>query len=278
MPFKRKTKTKKVVRKRPAKNTKKVVIRTTRHQPIPMELSDSFQLAWQGNIPSGAIMAGTTGLQLQLGANVLYPSATHGPFYVGNLNTEWYQTSNFSPLGGPTYLQPTTCPTGLLSFMSYSATSVSLYSRYTVTGISYDFTIIPTTVPVMVVVSPDKPSSGSAGPSTTNIAELIDYPWSKSKICTPYNSLGSNRIKGYIDIAKYLGITRDVLMSDSSYSGFSDEQGVTLAPSYTANAAVQLVLQIMNMDATVSTSPTGLTAKIQYHVTFRDPAAKLLSD
>lgn len=276
----RKAKKKTVVKKKAAaKNTKKVVIRTTHHQPIPTMMSDEFELEFAGIILAGQVPS-VNGLMLEVGLNTLIPFSTYGPLYVGTSTNSFLTGTVFTPMGGTTYFNSGTHPTGLVSFLSASSSANGLYSKYTVTGIKYTITASPIAGGDigMLVVCPDTPSAYNVLPTTSVLAEMRQYPWAKSKMVSGNNNQGNNTLTGYIDVAKYMGVTRSVLMSDIIYSGQSLFGVTANPPSYSNGAAAHLVIGFQCLDSASNASPISLQVRLKYYVTFREPCSKALSD
>lgn len=132
----------------------------------------------------------------------------------------------------------------------------SMYQRYTVMGIAYNLDITTdqfSTGPLFVTVTP---SSVGASPTTLSIAR--ERPGARETAC----ALGyRGRLKGYISVAKLLGVDRRKLLTDDQYSAL-----ITADPSQMAF----MTIQAWNTSATAGII-CYISLRLTYYCRFFDP-------
>lgn len=157
-----------------------------------------------------------------------------------------YQSSLYDPYASVGGHQP-------MFFDQYSA----MYRRYTVLGMAYDIqacTESTTNGPLVITVTPS-----NVGSSPTSISMARERPGTKESIVS-HGYKG--RVKGYISVAKMLGVDRRKLLTDDQYSAL-----ISADPSQMASFTVQ---------AWNNSSASGiniyLTLRITFYCRFFDPA------
>lgn len=156
-----------------------------------------------------------------------------------------YQSSLYDPYVSTGGHQP-------MYFDQYAA----MYQRYTVMGISYDIqacTDAATNGPMIITMTPS-----SIGASPTSISLARERTGCKETI-TSHGYKG--RLKGYVSVAKVLGVDRRKLLSDDQYSAL-----VSTNPSLMAF----LTLQAWNSSATGPIT-CYITLRLTYYCRFFDP-------
>lgn len=156
-----------------------------------------------------------------------------------------YQSSMYDPYAPVGGHQP-------MFFDQYAA----MYRKYTVLGIAYDLqacTDGATTGPLVIIVTP---SADSTPPTSISIAR--ERPGSKEAIVS--NSYRA-RLKGYMSVAKTLGVNRRNVLNDDIYSAL-----VTTNPSALAN----LFVQAFNTSGGYAVA-VYITLRLTYYVRFFDP-------
>lgn len=271
--YKKKTPMRKRVYKK-ARIQKIVVFKASHQQPIPPSLSDKFNMIWQGQIK---VRAGNANMVLSVHANNLVTGNNQGPTQCGAAGTNWSNVALFlaTPPLSATFVD---YPTGFTSFVSPGISASSLYSRYFVTGVSYEFTVQPisTADAIKFAVFPDMPGNvATLSTNYVNIREAENGPFAQSKICYSSNDSRGNTIKGYLDIAKYLGMSKSDMLKDHSYSGL-----VNAVSNKTTdlNNLVTLNTQFTTLDGVDTASAINVSVKLRYYVTFQTAQGKLLTD
>lgn len=156
-----------------------------------------------------------------------------------------YQSSMYDPYAPVGGHQP-------MFFDQYAA----MYRKYTVLGIAYELqacTDGATTGPLIVIATP---SADSTPPTSISIAR--ERPGSKETIVSN-NYKG--RLKGYMSVAKTLGVSRRNILNDDIYSAL-----VSTNPANVAN----LFVQAFNSSAGYAVS-VYITLRLTYYVRFFDP-------
>lgn len=212
-------------RRRPTyrRRTRRVTRRLVRRVPLPVAL----------------------GVSKYRFAKLSYCDLCSGTVNVNNFISFSYQSSLYDPyvpVGGH---QP-------MFFDQFAA----MYQRYTVMGIAYNIdlhTDQSAAGPLFVTVTP---SSIGSTPSSISVAR--ERPGTRETTC----ALGfKGRLKGYISVAKILGVDRRKLLTDDQYSAV-----VTTNPSQMAF----LTLQVWNSSGTAAI-PVYISLRLTYYCRFFDP-------
>lgn len=267
--------------KRPVKKyRKKLTIAKTIHfkpshqQPIPNMFTDAFEMQWQGQIP---IRVGNATATLCVQANNIVTGSGTGPLLCGPAGTRWDNVTYFvsQPALSATH---TDFPTGFKSFCSTGIAISSLYQRYFVTGVGYDIVVQPINAndTVKVCVYPDTPGDiQTTGTNFTSITEAENSTYANSKIMWGNNNTSGNRLKGYLDIAKYLGMTKSAMLKDHAYSGMINANQLTTTA---LDKIVSLNFIYQTLDGVATAAALNVAVKLKYYVTFQGSQGKLLTD
>lgn len=159
--------------------------------------------------------------------------------------TGWgYQSSLFDPYVSVGGHQP-------MFFDQYAA----MYRRYTVMGIAYSLEAVTdqsTNGPLFVTITPS-----SVGASSTSISIARERAGTK-EVVVSHGYKG--RVKGYVSVAKVLGVDRRKLLTDDQYSALISANPVQLA---------YLTFQVFNQTAANIT--IYLSVRMTYYCRFYDP-------
>lgn len=264
--------TKKVYKKKPRKQQMKkrsiVRVNTRNQMPVPMQIKTAFVMEFAGLWDT--VSSGIVDPYLQLNGNTLIPSASSGPLLSGTGSGPKFYSG-----GGGFNIGAGTCPTGFQNYFSVSTSTIGLYSRYTVTGIRYSWIVNPqdNASQSQIVVTPEVRNSYTDNSSYTTTTEMQNAPYARDKRVTGNNTVRGNTISGYIDFAKFLGISRTKLLTDTSYSGYVTSSGIVV-PAVPINItfAVRNNLGVPY----ITKLPYGLNLK--YYVTFNQQAGRLMGD
>lgn len=185
------------------------------------------------------------GVQKYRFAKLSYCDLDSASVSAGSYQTWAYQSSLYDPYVAVGGHQP-------MFFDQYAA----MYQRYTVMGIAYEVqacTDSATNGPLIITVTPS-----GVGSSPTSISIARERAGTKESI-TSHGYKG--RIKGYISVAKMLGVDRRKLLTDDQYSAL-----VSANPSQMA----YLTLQAWNSSGT-SAIAVYITLRLTYYCRFFDP-------
>lgn len=178
-------------------------------------------------------------------AKLSYCDLCSGTVNVNNFISFAYQSSLYDPyvpVGGH---QP-------MFFDQFAA----MYQRYTVMGIAYNIDINTdqsASGPLFITVTPS-----SIGASSSSISVARERPGTRETTV----ALGfKGRLKGYISVAKILGVDRRKLLTDDQYSAL-----VTTNPSQMAF----LTVQAWNSSGTAAI-PVYISLRLTYYCRFFDP-------
>lgn len=246
---------KKTHRKKHSKNTNVVVIKSTHHMPIAPKLKVCFEQDIQGYA--------STGGSVEIFGHSLNFITTPARFSAA-------PTSLPNPIGNSQY------PPGYQQYLDPdNSLGRALYSYLTVYGVECTLTITPQAVldlsyaamaPILCA------TSGSIPQSYPNALSVIEAPWGKGHMVSSNNMLGNNTIRSYIDIAKYLGISKEKLFDDPRYSSYrvqnEIESGNTLTPP---TEQVCMFMIIQSADGTNLTTNCIINAKFKYYCQLSQP-------
>lgn len=185
------------------------------------------------------------GVSRQHYAKLLYCDLDSSSVPVTSYVTWGYQSSLFDPyvaLGGH---QP-------MFFDQYAA----MYRRYTVMGIAYQLEVVidqASSGPLFVTVTPS-----GVGVSSTTLSVARERPGTRECCVTTSNR---GRMKGYMSVAKLLGVNRRKLLTDDQYSA-----AVTANPSQMC----YLGLQAWNPSGTAAII-AHVSLRLIYYCRFYDP-------
>lgn len=128
----------------------------------------------------------------------------------------------------------------------------SLYEKYNVVGMAYDFTCVgDDTKPIMVAVQADEDSGGTV----SNMDQLIQQPNSSKRITILPGKKA--RLKGYIDCAKIRGIPKSNYNTDLGYQ-------IAMGGDPSGSQTVYCNLFFSALDE-ASTASMTFTARITYY-------------
>lgn len=185
------------------------------------------------------------GVQKYKFAKLSYCDLESASVNTASYQTWAYQSSLYDPYVAVGGHQP-------MFFDQYAA----MYQRYTVMGIAYEVqacTDSSTNGPLIITVTP----SGT-GSAPTSISIARERAGTKESITSHgYQA----RIKGYISVAKMLGVDKRKLLTDDQYSAL-----VSANPSQMA----YLTLQAWNSSGTAAIA-VYITMRLTYYCRFFDP-------
>lgn len=254
--------------------SKTIRFRPSHQQPVPNMFTDVFEMQFQGQIP---IRVGNQTATLCIQANNIVTGSGTGPLLCGPAGTRWDNTTYFvaAPALSATH---TDFPTGFKSFVSTGVAISSLYQRYFVTGVGYEFVVQPINVndALKVCVVPDTPGDiQTTGTNYTSLTEAENAAWAKSKICYGTNTSAGNTIKGYLNVSKFLGLTKSAMVKDHGYSGLvnANTLATTAADKIVSLSFIYQALKLADLSSAVNVG-----VKLKYYVTLQQSQGKLLSD
>lgn len=279
MPYKKYTKRRKTNVKKRKTNRKinmgHVVWKNKNYNPVPKQLSDSFALEWEGQIPASTLLAG--GFYHGIGLNNINPGNGYGPFYAVPTSTSWTNTAVFKLVGST--ISTATQPTGMAVFYSGNTGLTSLYQKAVVTGVSYKVIYQPVNSAdtLLLAVVPENVTSTSSGSQYVDINEARQSPYAKSRVCYGNNTSSGNTLKGYIDIARFMGISRKELVSNPMFANYCSTNG-PVGPTTTQGQFASLFFWAATLDNAQNGSVINVSVKLKYYVTFLETQTKLLSN
>lgn len=270
----RKTKTtkrtyKKRTHKHAPKNTRMTVIRTTHHMPIAPKMKIAFEQTINGFFSSGA----ASGVAY-LGASYVATfdgtgPTSNGPIYnltaiLPNLITS---TISSLPVGFATYLDP-------------AGTGNTLYSQCVVYGCRVTITLTPQSV-VDISEFSIVPVPSTASYITNpygSVAAASQAPYGKSLMITSNNNIRQNTLSNYIDVAKFFGVTKKILITNDEYThsrdNNSDNDDTFLIPP---NKAIAWQINWQSADNTNLTTNLCYKINVKYYCILQEPATVGLS-
>lgn len=260
--YKRKSK---IVRK------KKMIVSTRNQMPVPLQCSSAFVLEFSGLWDTNAT---TFAPYLMVNANTIIPVSGSGPL-LSSLSAGNRFTGTAVGAGNAFDVTTTTFPTGFQNYMGPTASTVGMYSRYTVTGVKYRWTCTPqdNSSQTHLVVVPEAVATYNSATLYGSVTEMQNAPYAKSKRVTGNNSVSNNTITGYIDIAKFLGISKTKLLTDTSYSGYVFTSGIVVP-----GIPVNLTFASRNNLGVAPTLDLPYNLELKYYITFSQTSGKLLAD
>lgn len=251
-------------------NESRIVHLHTRNQmPLPKAITTSFVLEFAG-------LWDTTGAAifdpyLNNSLSTLLSTGA-GPLFCGNAANRHYGST---PGAGNAFnVTVSTQPAGFASFIPFTTGGQGLYNRYCVTGVHYAATVNPQTQAdqCQLIVLPEI-NAYTAASKYTNLAEMQQAPYAKDKRCTGNNTVAGNTVSGYISLSKLLGISKQKLLTDTSYSGYCDSSGIVV-PAVNVN----LIMAARNNLGAVYPSKLPYGLRLKYYVTLMQEAGKMLTD
>lgn len=182
--------------------------------------------------------------------------------YAGDgVYTSTVKTIRCNSLYDPNYTETTgTMQNSQCMFYDQLAGAAAPYQKYVVVGMKYDIKFAnPVSQDVFVVV---RPTAGIHIPDVTDVKAMwVEEQRLRAKKYTLVRGAKSPSIKGYIDIAKIYGVSRDAIRDDD-----------TFAAAYNDNPAkaVQLNILVTNCDGTANANYVPMNILCTYYVNFFD--------
>lgn len=257
-------------KKHKKKGLKKVVFKPKNNKVLPDCLKVALPLPLWGTITSG----GSGAANCYICANTIITSSGAGPLVAGNLAATRFTSS---AAGSMYALQSTasTVPTGFSILFAPTTGTACLYGKYVVTDLSYtiEFTPVASADDLHLCVYPEKVATTSSVTTFSTLNEVLVAPFAKSKIISYIHSKSENTLKGKIDIAKFLGVTRQELLNNPAYAGTVETTGLTY-PSERVN----LVFWQNNTRNVANTNAIPFKMKFVYHICFTEEAGRMMPE
>lgn len=252
------------------KKLKTTTLRSRNNKILPDRLISRLPLKYWGMIQSGGTGAGTCFVSL----NTILTASGQGPFVAGNVAATRFTSSAAGSMYG-IGITAATLPSGFDGIYSSTVSSVGLYSRYTVLSVSYKIEFIPVASAddIHLAVYPELSSSVTAATTINSINEAFALPFAKNKVMSYIHSKKENTVSGKVDIAQFVGVSRQELINDSDYSGYVDTTGITLPAK-----VVNLILWQNNTRNVGNTNAIPFRITLSYETMFSKEAGRLMGE
>jgi hypothetical protein len=222
-----------------------------RHQPVPDRYFCTLEVTELGHYASAAA------------------AYQHWVFPLSAIAHPFNQVNGDAAIPNPLVAVASLSPAGLQNLLYNTTTSTGLWEQYRVHRCHYELNCQPTNGAddSIIVVSPCQSSST---PPFANILNAADSPGSKMRVCSQANPTAQNTVKGTVDIAGVLGLTRPAYEADTTntYGTYTNLPVETVYAFVTSTT----------MSDAAYTASCGLHVKLLFEVEFFQRADTALLD
>lgn len=258
-------------KKRTTKNTRMTVIRTTHHMPIAPKMKIAFEQTVNGFFSLGS---------------------ASGVAYLG---LSYLNGLNGGPISNATAVLPNlitstiaSYPVGFATYMDPLGSGNTLYSQCIVYGCRITITLTPQSVVDIseFSITPVDTRGGQSGAGISDPTVDIPYgsvaaasqaPYGKSLMITSNNNIRQNTLSSYVDVAKFFGVTKKILVTDDNYihSRFlsDDDDNVLASPP----RCLSWQINYQSADNTALTTNLCYKINVKYYCILQHPATVGLS-